>query len=183
MRIGKRAAKLLDRFRQMQVGDVITKEELTQILGKSFDSDRSPYYTANNRLRKEAGRHLAPIRNVGYTMVPATDHLELAEDRRRSAGRKMTQAIGLIEAAQKHPEELTKELLGKCNFLLGSYNQVNASIRSITRDVKRHQEQIENLASQSVIHSARANKQDDRIANIEKQMQALVESLGLNRAA
>jgi chromosome segregation ATPase len=186
LRLGEHSIKLLERYRQMQVEEIITKEELSQILGRDFDSFRSPHTTANNRLRKEAGRHLAPVRGVGYKMVAASDHLEIAEDRRRSAGLKMSQAIALIEAARKHPDELTREMLDKCNFLVSSYHQVRTSIRSITREVKRHKEQIDVLANQSVVHSTRASKQDAKIEGLERQlgeMRSMVEKLGLTRAA
>jgi uncharacterized coiled-coil protein SlyX len=93
---------------RMDVGDVVTYQQLDAILGRDFRSARTPFYAAAKRLLQEKQRACAVVPTVGYQVVDAKDHEPLARKQHRGARRKLGKARALISRADRSrltPEE------------------------------------------------------------------------------
>lgn len=80
---------ILDRLVKLKVGDVITYEELTTILGRDFLQARGPFHKANKRLLETKKRGLLNVKNTGYRVVTSAEHELAARDQHRYANRRL----------------------------------------------------------------------------------------------
>lgn len=96
-----------DRLSTLAVGDVITYDELTLLLGRDFLQARGPFHKANKRLLEEHSRGLLNVKNVGYRVVTAAEHEMAARDQHRFAKRRLTTAkrwVRNTDRAELEPE-------------------------------------------------------------------------------
>lgn len=70
-------------------GDVITYDELTEVLGRDFLENRSPIYRARTHLGEMRKRWIESEPGVGYRVIDANEHVRAAEDRKRRAKRQL----------------------------------------------------------------------------------------------
>jgi hypothetical protein len=77
-----------DKISGLQPDEIVTVEELEEVLGRPLEKNRSPIYRAVKEMQRHQSRTLAPVRGVGYRVARADEHLGLAlasSDRARNA--------------------------------------------------------------------------------------------------
>lgn len=93
--------KVYELLRTRVVGDVITYDELSDVLGRAFATARGPFYKANTALLENDQRGLLNIKGVGYRVIPATEHEIPARRQHTAARRRMRTARRWITNANR----------------------------------------------------------------------------------
>lgn len=62
-------------------GDVISYAELSEVLDRDFHENRGPMYDAREHLAKRRRRWVEVVRGVGYRVIHANEHGQMAERR------------------------------------------------------------------------------------------------------
>lgn len=83
---------------QADFGAVITYDELDEVLGRSFDANRSPIQKARRMLAEWRKRQLVCVPTIGYRVVEAREHLDVAADYQRRGHRQLQRMTRVIES-------------------------------------------------------------------------------------
>lgn len=93
------------------VGDVVTHQEMSDALGRSFAANRSPFYKAARVWGEKNLRALVPVPGQGYRVVEAIEHEDIARRHhkrsRRALGRSRF-AIRTVDRSRLDPENLRR---------------------------------------------------------------------------
>lgn len=108
----------------MQIGDVVTYEELTEAVGQDITTNRAIVYAANKHLLKDQKRLLVVERSIGYKLVDGMDIMYHAEDRQSMAKRQVR--LANFETNNISTIKLTSEEKKK----LQDFMSFNANIRA-----------------------------------------------------
>ena len=109
-----------------EYGTVITYEELSDVLGRNFGEHRGPIYRARRELGNMRFRWLVAVPTVGYRIINANEHIQVADDHKHRARRQMSRMIEVARAtdlSQLNGEEL--------NFF-DRQTRINNALASIT---------------------------------------------------
>lgn len=101
--IGERARwrDVYDRLASMEIGDLLTYEELTEITGTPLDQARSDFDRAKKELETNNSRTMANVRKTGYRMVEAVEHIDLARHHQKKARRQIVRAKRRAHSADR----------------------------------------------------------------------------------
>lgn len=99
---------IYDQLVTMRVGQVVSYNDLTDILGRDFLPARGPFHKANRKLLETRKRGLLNVKNVGYRVVTAAEHEMAARSQHRFANRRLRRARDWIENTDRNelPEEI-----------------------------------------------------------------------------
>jgi len=78
-----------DHLKTLDVGEVVTYEHLSKLLERDFLAARGPFHKANKHLLATHKRGMVNVKNVGYRVVTATEHEDVARDQHRFAKRRL----------------------------------------------------------------------------------------------
>lgn len=84
--------KIYDYVVSLPVGEVITFNDIAEMIEDDFVKNRSSVYRANKELMKNDKRILVSARGVGYKVEEGVDHLIHAEERHTKANRQIKMA-------------------------------------------------------------------------------------------
>lgn len=90
-------------------GDVVTYQQLTALLGRSFDDNRGPLYRARSEMGEQRHRWLEVVTGVGYRIIQANEHMRLANGHKRRAKtqlRAMVRVANVTDLARLTESEL-----------------------------------------------------------------------------
>lgn len=90
-----------DELCRLDVGDVLTYDRLSEVLGFDFTSNRTPYYKAAQVWGQEHKRALRPVNGVGYRVVDAPEHEDIARRYHRKSRRALRRSARVIENADR----------------------------------------------------------------------------------
>lgn len=144
-----RAERVYERISPMEIGDVLTYPELEELLGRNVRAGRAPVYRAVQRLQREKKRTLVCVTNVGYRMIHAREHEELARSYHRKSQRQMRHSLNVAQSADRrllNPEERER-------------------IDRLERIVLAHEETVQHLED-------RANRQEKALDMVRQQTAA-----------
>jgi len=94
---------------QADFGTLITYDDLDRVLGRPFRPERGPIYRARQHLGEMRQRWLAPVANVGYRVIDANEHLNVAQQHKRKAKHQfglMVKVAEVTDVSRLTPEEL-----------------------------------------------------------------------------
>jgi homogentisate 1,2-dioxygenase len=97
------AQVVLDLFRDKQPGTVFTFEEIAAELSNATNFTYTTKHVRQvcasiySRLLKEQARALHNVRNVGYRLAPAVQHMQLAADRKNKADRQLERGLQTLQ--------------------------------------------------------------------------------------
>lgn len=92
---------IYDRLRQANVGEVVTYTELSGILGRDFHTARNPFYKALQLLEGQNLRSMACVPKVGYRVVEASEHEQLARGQHRKSRRALRRSLSKLSSADR----------------------------------------------------------------------------------
>lgn len=98
---------LYDEFRKHSPGQVITYQQLSQVLGRDIRASRAPVQRAMKELENADHRTLICERGTGYRIAAATEHEHLARVHSRRSRRQLGKAVAKARSADRG--ELTPE--------------------------------------------------------------------------
>jgi uncharacterized coiled-coil protein SlyX len=93
---------IYDNLSRMQIGDVVSLKELAQMLpGVPATSVRPAFYRAMKEMQTVKLRTFVAVRGVGYRMVEANEHENLARGKHKSAKKQLRKAQLIAAAADR----------------------------------------------------------------------------------
>lgn len=90
-------------------GDVVTLDQLDEVLGRPFADNRGPLYRAREHLGDMRRRWIEPVPGVGYRVIEAAEHMTAAQSRKRRARRQLRAMVKIGEItdlSRLTPEQL-----------------------------------------------------------------------------
>lgn len=100
-----------DHLTTLRMGDIVTYEFLTKLLGRDFLDAREPFYQANRRLLVTHRRGFENVPSVGYRMITAEEHEKMANKHHRRGRRQLKRSLSYIhnvDRTQLSPEALRR---------------------------------------------------------------------------
>jgi hypothetical protein len=111
--------KLLERA---DFGDVITLDQLDEVLDRPFSDNRGPLYRARNHLGDMRRRWIEAVPGVGYRVIEAAEHMTVAQGRKNRARRQLRAMVRIGEITDL--SRLTPDQLAQFD----SQAKVNAAV-------------------------------------------------------
>lgn len=91
-----------DHLVTMNIGDAVTDEEIVALIPDAAEgSVRGAFYRAMTEMENERKRSFARVRGIGYRMVQAVEHGDLARQQHRSAKRRLKVAHRKAHSADR----------------------------------------------------------------------------------
>jgi hypothetical protein len=109
--IGLEAQQIIYRISKMEVGEILTYEELEAMTKRPIEELRSSWYTAARNLYRERGWVFGCIYKVGYKRLDDLEKIDSAESRRKhihNTARKMGSVLSSIEHGDLQGEQLMR---------------------------------------------------------------------------
>lgn len=106
--IGIEARQIVNRLESMQVGDVVTYEELETITKRPRERMRESFYTAARAIFRDRGWVFGCVQQVGYKRLDATEKIDDAEIKRRHIHRTAKRAgdvLASVEVKELPPDQ------------------------------------------------------------------------------
>lgn len=98
---------LYARLSMMQPGELLSYDQLDELLGRDFRSNRAPIYRATQELQKLNRRTVIAVAGKGYRIASASEHAYLAQRHYRSSRRQIRMAVEKSSSAER--SELSQE--------------------------------------------------------------------------
>lgn len=152
---------IFDRLAKLKVGDVITYDELTLILGREFLQARGPFHKANKRLLETHKRGLLNVKNVGYRVVTAAEHELAARDQHRYANRRLRSSRRWLTNTDR--SELAPEVAERFDRLEQSLDRQIDFTRKLDRRVANVEKVLKASRSES---AENATATSERLAKL-----------------
>lgn len=93
---------IFDRLAAMNIGDVVTDIELQELVpDTTMASIRGSFIRAQKTMELDHKRTFDRVRLIGYRMVEAPEHLDLARRHHKKAKRQVAKAIGKAASADR----------------------------------------------------------------------------------
>jgi hypothetical protein len=151
---------IYDGLTGLDIGDVITYERLADLLGvDDFRLHRGAWTKAANRWGSEHKRAFAPVRNVGYRVVNATEHELLARGHHRKSKRSLTRGRRMLETADR--SLLSEEDRHRFDQLEQTISRHSDLIRRLDARQGRTEMALSQAAQQQTITEARISALED----------------------
>lgn len=147
------------------VGDVVTYERLSEIVGFDIREDRSPYRRARDEFLEVNQRALVNERGIGYKVVDAMAHREEARKKTKEADRRIDSAQQLLANANRN--EMTAAEIGRVDAMLGALS----GVRDMTRRISRRQDRLE-----AALKAARRESKEN-VAELNERLERLEQAL------
>ncbi len=152
---------LFDHLSTLKVGDLVTYDELSTLLGRDFLVARGPFHQANQRLLAAHKRGMVNVRNTGYRVVAAVEHEDVARDQHRFAKRRLRKSKHWL--ANTNREELPPEVVERFDQLEQTLDRQIDFTRRLDRRVAKVEKALE--ASRSEL-AGQATATDDRVSKL-----------------
>ena len=127
--------KIFQYLESVEVGDVITFEELDEWLERDFRVNRNPLYPAIRNLEREHQRTLLPVAGKGYRVAAATEHADIARGKHQRARKQMRRSVEVLESTDR--SQLTNEQIARTDRLEELYRRQEESLRKQQRQLDR----------------------------------------------
>lgn len=156
---------IYDELRTKGQGEVISYDELSELIDRDVRVQRSPVERAMKELENQDHRTLVCVRGVGYRIAAATEHEQIAARHTVRSRRQLGKAADKVRSADR--TQLTHEQAARLDALETSYHQhADMLERLAVRDRERAAE----------LRTLRRETTGD-IANLSDQIQRLTHTL------
>lgn len=153
-----------DRLKSLKVDEVITYQELSDLLGRPFVNDRAPYYRAKQELERNDSKTLANVSGRGYRVVHPTEHERLAKGHVRRSHRQLTKAKDRVDSADR--KGLTPEERRRLEAMSVHLSSLHAVVQRLNRTVSEHDERLAKIRED--MKADRRGTQEDLASLSEK---------------
>jgi len=151
-----------DALDALDIGDTLTYDELSDLLGRDFLTSRTPIYAATKWLERERRRTVDNVANVGYRIVEAAEHLDLGKRHHKKARRQMRRTIDRLASADRNL--LDAEQVARIDSIEGTVRQQADVIRRIDKRVSK----VEAAQATTV---QQVDEHAERLARLEEALQ------------
>jgi hypothetical protein len=158
----------------LKYGDVITDEELGNILGRKFTEARSPIYRAKRELELYHQKTLIRVINVGYKIASnINEHIGLSSLHEKKAERQIKKSQLALSSANRQLCESKEErqrldaLELHVSRLYEQHRRTRKDVTSIKKGVKIIEAKTDNLDT----------KIDTKVESIESRLELIFEKL------
>ena len=144
--------KILALMEDCPVGNTITYSDLHRVLGRSFESNRNPWYVAAKRFVRlhPGGGVFKTVNTVGYQKVSDWDGVEeQVHKRRKKAARQVRTGKNSIAGAD--PARMSPDEKRKMVELSTRMGVLESAMRSTKRDLTLVKRQVDTKADASVV--------------------------------
>lgn len=148
----------------LNVDDVLTYEDLNDLLDREFLISRSPIYRAITELEKVDSRTLANVKGVGFRVAAANEHEGLARVHHKRSRRQLRKAVG--KAASADRSALTPEERKRIDGLELSLRQHSQMIRRLEQRDEHRAAEIKALRREKNSDVAELSERVDRLAEL-----------------
>ena len=155
---------LYDRIRSLDIGGILTYEDMDEILGRDFKEDRGPIYRCAKELEDNDHRTLAAVRNVGYRIVEPREHAQLATHHHRKSRRQLGKAVG--KAASADRSKLTADERQRIDGLEMSLRRHADMIRRLDERTAKQADELKALRREKDGDVASLSERVDRLASL-----------------
>jgi chaperonin cofactor prefoldin len=157
-----------DLLRKGTVGDVITYAEMAEALEVHPERDRNILRSAVPRAAREfeeVDNHaITPVRNVGYRVVEASEHMGLAKVHQRKSSRQLRRSRSKVVHVDMNA--LSPEL----QRLFGAAGQLLALQMDFNRRMDIRQKRIEEAVSTITV---RTDRSEEEVAELRRRLERL----------
>lgn len=162
---------IYNRLKDMDIGEEITYEELSELAGVNVRHDRSPFTRAEKELLEKNQRATTNVRDSGYRIAHPSENSALAKEKARKAGRQLTMAKTLLDntdrnhltpAQQRFNENMAAAIAGTQDM-----------VRRISRRQDRQEEALKTVRRETKEATAELS---ERLARLEKRLLDVPES-------
>lgn len=150
-----------DHLTSLDVGAVVTYEELSGLLGRDFLAARGPFHKANQALLGSHKRGMVNVKNEGYRVVTAAEHEDVARNQHRFAKRRLRKSKHWL--ANTDRSELAPEAVERFDRLEHSLDRQIDFTRRLDRRVARVEKALN--ASRSEM-AEQASETADRLTRL-----------------
>lgn len=159
-----KADTVYERLEGMEIEDLVSYAELEQLLGHPAGAQRSALYSAIRRLERDRKRTLACVPNVGYRMVQAAEHENLARVHHKKSQRQLRRAVQKLKSADRTLLDADgRRRIDSLELIVKSQQQAIAHLEVRTE----RQEQALDIVRQQ---AAKAENLADRVARMEEML-------------
>lgn len=163
---GDRAQWVLvyDALAALEVGKILTYEELDAILKRDFREDRSPIYRAIRQLEIEDRRTVVSVRSEGYRVIEAREHEALARHHHKKSRRQLGKAVD--KAASANRSALTADERKRMDGLEMNLRQHSQMIRRLEQRDEQRQSEIKSLRRDTSTDFAEMSERLDHLEDL-----------------
>jgi hypothetical protein len=154
--------RVYDVLQPLNVGDTITYDELSDALGRPFDSARGPFYRANTELLEHDRRGLLNVKNVGYRVITAAEHDVPAMSKHRTARRSLRKARSWIQNADR--AHLTPDVAERFDRIEVSLRRQEDMTRRLDQRVTKVETALQKSRREQVEHQTET---DERLSKLQ----------------
>lgn len=147
---------VLDLLDELDVGDLLTYAALDEAVDGNFRRNRSPLYKAAQVWGRTHQRALAPVANVGYRVVDAPEHEQLARAQHRKSRRAIGRGQNLIRNADR--ARLTKDERVRFDAIELQLGRHADMLRQLDARQRRTAVQLDQIASAIAEHAERLDR-------------------------
>lgn len=154
---------IYEHLADLAVGQTVTYEDLTAWVGHDIREDRSPYYQARKKLIEQKHRTLVNVQGIGYRVVDATQHGEIARHHTQKANRQVSKARHVLSNTDYNglPPEVAQRFQAQ--------EQKLGNLQTLTRSLARRQDKLETTLK-AVRRESKENvaELNERLARLEQ---------------
>lgn len=146
-------------------GDVITYDEIAELLGRDFNSSRSPWYKTQEVMLREHDVAFENVRHVGYRATEALNQYMLAQRHTRRARRSLTRGkdhVTHFDRAAVTPEAAR---------MFDEFAQKLAVQEQETQRLARKQARTEKVLAETVRRVERTEEQQEALRRKFEEME------------
>jgi hypothetical protein len=166
---------VFDALVDMKIGDTITDDEIAALLPDAAEgSIRGAFYRAQTEMENERKRSFARVRGVGYRMVQAVEHGDLARQQHRKAKRRLKAAHRKAHSADR--SLLTQEERQRIDALEINLSRQRDMISRLSGRVEKLDASLKDARRDQKADAAQLSDRVDRLA-------ALLEKHGITEPA
>lgn len=150
-----------DHLRKLKPGDIVTAEQLEEILGRPLGQNRSPIYRATRELEENNSRTIATVRGVGYRVVAASEHLGLGLSHSSRARRQLRRGLQRAESADR--QGLAPSAAARLEAFEATTSRLVEFLGHMSKTVDQQGERIEGLEKNNRETSERVQAVEDAL--------------------
>jgi hypothetical protein len=150
----------------LDVGDTITYDELSALVGFDIREDRSPYQRAAKELLEVDHKALTNVRGIGYRVIEAAAHREVARLKTKEADRRLQGAHSLVVHVDRNA--LTTEQARRFDEMASNLSAVQAMTKRLARRQDKLEADLKAVRRESKENVAELN---ERLARLERMVQ------------
>jgi hypothetical protein len=158
---------IYDSLAGLDVGDVVTYEQLAEAIGQdSFEPFRSSWYKAAARWGEDHHRAFRAVNGVGYRVVDAIEHADIAKAHHRRSKRQLRKGSAALRNADR--SRLSDEEKTRFDQMQQTINRHSDLIRRLDARQARTEKAVELATKKHDVTDARIAALEEALNRIHK---------------